>query len=196
MAGYPSDSGDCPSLACRTTARVYSPKDRGPSGPSSEPASAQASFPEGSRPGGPSGGGIPGNLIVSRHRGRKFLRIVGQQEKLLYHMADVGHRTSSGGLGVHNVAGWIAWLTAAYMIGDDNGTKNLFGTLKQAEVPPKEAIQLADHPLYIGDRFLETRPDARGVCDEDLSDESEESEPEGLISAPSRQPLRALRAET
>ena len=68
-----------------------------------------------------------GNIIVSRHRGRKFLRTVGQQGKLIYHIGDIGHKTSRGGLGMHNVVGRIAWLTAAYLIGDDNGKKDLCG---------------------------------------------------------------------
>ena len=76
-----------------------------------------------------------GNTIVSRHRGRKFLRTVGQQGKLIYHIGDISHRTSRGGLGVHNVVGQIAWLTAAYLLGDDDGKKDLRGTLKKAGVP-------------------------------------------------------------
>ncbi len=133
---------------------------------------------------------------MSRHRGRKFLRTIGQQGKLIYHIGDISHRTSRGGLGVHNVVGQIAWLTAAYLFGDDDGKKDLSGTLKKTGVPPNVTRELADHPLYIGDHFLEARPDAHGVCDEDSTEDSEESESDGLITVPSRQPLRALRAKT
>ncbi len=99
---------------------------------------------------------------------------------------------------MHNVVGRIAWMTAAYLIGDDDGKKDLCGTLKKAGIPPNVAVQplLADHSLYIGDHFLEARPDAHGVCNEDSIEDSEESEPYDLISVPSRQPLLALRAKT
>ena len=52
---------------------------------------------------------------------------------------------------------WIVWI-AAYLLGDDDGKKDLRGTLKKAGVPPNVAKELADHPVYIGDHFLEARP--------------------------------------
>jgi hypothetical protein len=135
-----------------------------------------------------------GHEIVSRRRGRRSLRIVDEQRKLQYHMGDVCHRTSRGGLGVHNIVGHIAWLTAAYLIGDDDGKGQLRTMLRQAGVPSDEAGKLANFPLYIGDHFLENRPERSTERGGDSGEESEQSDAEGLISAPSREPLRVARS--
>jgi hypothetical protein len=63
--------------------------------------------------------------------------------------------------------------------------------LIRAGVPREEAKSLAADPLYIGEHFLEARPTEEPVWD-DESEESEESDSEGLIIAPSRAPVRAL----
>jgi hypothetical protein len=132
-----------------------------------------------------------GNVIVSLHRGGKFLKTVAGQGKLVYHAGDVRHRTRNGGLGLQHVVGRVAWLTAVHLIGIDDGKRDLRLTLGRAGVPRPEAKLLASDPLYIGEHFLEARPTEEPVWD-DESEESEESDSEGLIIAPSRAPVRAL----
>jgi hypothetical protein len=92
---------------------------------------------------------------------------------------------------LQHVVGRVAWLTAVHLIGIDDGKKDLRLTLGRAGVPRPEAKLLASDPLYIGEHFLEARPTEEPVWD-DESEESEESDSEGLIAAPSRAPVRAL----